>query len=82
MTGRAVVLWYSATAHRDRGSVMAYYTGSEDESWYASFVKKQEWRVSKLKGISTRALFGLSGLHSPDQKAAPQQIEIKSAFSS
>jgi hypothetical protein len=47
-------LWYSGdTKTLDRASVMVYSTDRDQTfTWYASFVKRNPWRLNKVRGIS------------------------------
>jgi len=50
---RAVFVWFSSnSAHNQHGSVIVYAVdGREVDAWYASFERKEEWSVTRTKGI-------------------------------
>jgi hypothetical protein len=55
----AAFIWYSGnTAANQVGSMMLYQSGAEDYVWYASFVKKEQWRVDEGFRITRRELAG------------------------
>jgi hypothetical protein len=53
-----VLVWYSGdTKASDTASVMLYHvTDEEAVGWYASFKKKEGWKLNKVEGISRREL--------------------------
>ncbi len=57
-------VWYSgSTKTSDRGSLMVYtIVNDEASAWYAAFIKDQEWRIDRLKGISRREFIELMSL--------------------
>ena len=50
----ALFAWYSSeTATNDRGSLMVYISRQKKvETWFASFIKRSEWKLDKVKGIN------------------------------
>jgi hypothetical protein len=56
-----VFLWYSGeTTKTDQASLLLYQIDAEETSdWYASFVKSEQWKLNKVRGISRRALEGM-----------------------
>jgi hypothetical protein len=49
--------WTSNTVAHGKGSVMVYtHIGKETSSWFASFERGPEWRISKTKGISVEVI--------------------------
>jgi len=54
VSSSGLFLWYSgATETMDRASLMVYAVkGDQTVPWYASFVKRNEWKLNKVKGIS------------------------------
>jgi hypothetical protein len=54
VSSSGLFLWYSGeTVKMDRASLMVYAVqGEQTVPWYASFVKRDEWRLNKVKGIS------------------------------
>lgn len=54
ITKSGLFAWYSGgTKKNDRASLMVYRIEKENEvSWYGSFLKKEEWRINKVTGIS------------------------------
>jgi hypothetical protein len=81
-TGSALLLWYSGgTASQDRGSLMVYSIDADGEtSWYVSFLKKEDWQVNKLQGISRREFAELLGSDelAPPLHAQSPGIEVPS----
>ena len=57
----AAFIWLSGgTADADQGSVMVYNIRAEAQSgWYASFRRTDDWRIHKVKGLSTPELSSL-----------------------
>ena len=53
-----VFAWYSGdTESSDAASVMLYQVSDEDAAgWYASFKKKEGWKLNEVEGISRREL--------------------------
>jgi hypothetical protein len=51
-------IWYSDnTVANGRGSLMAYVANDGNvESWFASFVRKEDWRLHRTEGISRDAV--------------------------
>jgi hypothetical protein len=56
VSSAGLFLWYSGeTKKLDRASVMVYSTDADQAStWYASFVKTNQWRLNKVRGISRK----------------------------
>ena len=53
----AAFVWYSGnTVTNTTGSVMLYQSGTEGCAWYASFRKKEQWRVADECRATRRAL--------------------------
>jgi hypothetical protein len=54
VSSSGLFLWYSGETEKiDRASIMIYAVqGDQTVPWYASFVKRVEWRLNKVKGIS------------------------------
>ena len=54
MSSSGLFLWYSGETEKiDRASLMVYAVQVDKAvPWYASFVKRDEWRLNKVKGIS------------------------------
>lgn len=50
----AIYLWYSGdTVNANQGSLMIYSFGKESQnSWYASFARKDSWQIYKTDNIS------------------------------
>jgi hypothetical protein len=61
ITPSGLYLWYSGnTAEVDRASLMIYSIhGEQNLGWYASFLKRGDWKVGLTKGISTSELLHL-----------------------
>jgi hypothetical protein len=50
-------IWYSGNSVTDRaGSLMFYLSGAEGYSWYASFIKKDQWKVHGERQLTRRQL--------------------------
>lgn len=60
--------WYSGgTKKNDRASLMVYRIEKENEfSWYGSFLKKEDWRIYKARGISRIELTRLTEMFVPE----------------
>ena len=58
ITPAGLYLWYSSgTIKFDRGSLMVYSVQGDDNlGWYASFLKRGEWKLGLTKGISPSEL--------------------------
>jgi hypothetical protein len=53
----AAFIWYSGNSVTNRaGSLMLYLSGAERYSWYASFVKDEQWKVHDERQITRRQL--------------------------
>jgi len=54
VSSSGLFLWYSgATKNLDRASIMVYSTDADQAfTWYASFVKSNQWRLNRVRGIS------------------------------
>jgi hypothetical protein len=53
----AAFIWYSGNTITNRaGSMMVYQAGAEDYAWYASFTKKEHWKVADGFRITRREL--------------------------
>lgn len=55
-----VFAWFSSNTHANgRGSLMVYTVQNDDVStWYASFLRKDGWKLGQVKGISTETVEG------------------------
>jgi hypothetical protein len=55
---KGLFIWYSSNSEiNKKGSLMIYITNfNEIKTWYASFDKKIDWKISKTKGIPTKEL--------------------------
>jgi len=53
----AAFIWYSGnTVTNQAGSLMLYLSGAEGYAWYASFTKKEHWKVEGERRITRREL--------------------------
>ena len=57
-TNNGLYVWYSSNSElNQQGSVMIYRVDSEQVyTWYALFIRRTNWQISKTKGISTGEL--------------------------
>jgi hypothetical protein len=58
ITPEGLYLWYSGNTKKvDRGSLMVYSVqGDLNLGWYASLLRRGEWRIGQTDGISTSEL--------------------------
>jgi hypothetical protein len=53
----AAFIWYSGNSITNRaGSLMLYLSGAERYSWYASFIKDEQWKFHDERQITRRQL--------------------------
>ena len=53
----AAFIWYSGNSVTNQaGSLMLYLSGAEGYAWYASFAKKEHWKVEGERRITRREL--------------------------
>jgi hypothetical protein len=53
----AAFIWYSGNTVTNRaGSLMLYLSGADGYAWYASFTKKEHWKVEGERRIARREL--------------------------
>ena len=57
-TNNGLYIWYSSNSElNQQGSLMMYRVDSEQvHTWYASFINRDSWELSKTKGISKSEL--------------------------
>ena len=57
-TKNGLYVWYSSNSHvNGQGSLMMYRVDNEKvETWYASIVKKDGWKIGQTKGIGKNEL--------------------------
>ena len=61
VSSSGLFLWYSGDTEKlDRASVMVYVNTERTGAWYASFIKRDGWKLNKVKGISRLQFDGLA----------------------